>query len=245
MKAIRIAWAAVVAPLLCGCSSSSPAKVPFFDDITFAPAAIQSAAAAVVLVRIPGASATASFISPEGLLLTNNHVLGVGVCPIEGCYAQLTWNFQRGAAVPKPLTVFLVPKAVDIGLDMAVLQASMTPGEPSMPTPNYLTIDARDPATLDGTHVNLVGHPAASVKKWTSGEAVYSDGSWVWTTAFDLPGSSGSPILDDHGHLVGLVHRGPQGAELATNDGFNGFSVGTASVALVAAFGNPLPASMT
>jgi hypothetical protein len=241
---IRVAWASVAA-LLCACSSSSAAKVPFFDDVTSAPPEIQSAADAVVLVQIPGGFATASFISPDGLLLTNNHVLGVGVCPIEGCYAQISWNFQRGAPVPKPMTVFVVPKAVDTGLDMAVLQASTNPGGPSLQTPNYLTIDARDPNELEGTHVNLVGHPEASIKKWTSGEVVYSDGSWVWTTAFDLPGSSGSPILDDHGHLVGIVHRGPTDLTLATNEGINGFSVGTASAALVAAFPNPLPAAMT
>jgi hypothetical protein len=241
---MRIAWAAVAALLLCECSSSAPARIPFFDDVTSAPSEIQSAAAAVVLVQIPGAAATGSFISPDGLLLTNNHVLGVGVCPVEGCSVQLSWAFQRGTPPPKPTNVFVVPKAVDIGLDMAVVQVSPTPGGPPLATPNYLTIDARDPSALLGTHVNVVGHPQASVKKWTTGDVVYSDGSWIWTSAFDLPGSSGSPILDDHGHLVGIVHRGPEGVDLATKQDVNAYSVGTASAALVAAFGNPLPASM-
>lgn len=245
---MRIALAAVAATLLCGCSNSSPAAIPFFDEVTSAPPEIKTAAAAVVLVEIPGGSATGSFISPDGLLLTNNHVLGVGVCPVEGCYAQITWNLQRGTTPPpKPLTVFLVPQAIDVGLDVAVLKAWMGPPDPALhtpiATPDYLTIDARSPADLQGTHVNVVGHPEGSVKKWSSGEVVYSDGSWVWTTAFDLPGNSGSPILDDHGHLVGLVHRGPDGVDLATGVGINAYSIGTASAALVAAFGKPLPAS--
>jgi hypothetical protein len=169
---------ATAAAFVCGCSGGGPsATLPAFDDVTSAPPPIQTAAAAVVLVTIPGATATASFISPSGLLLTNNHVLGIGVCPVEGCYAQLTWNYQRGSPFQQPVTVFLVPKAVDIGLDMAVLQASSAPGGPPLPTPSFLTIDSRDPASLEGTHVSIVGHPVGSVKKWTSGEVVYSVGS--------------------------------------------------------------------
>ena len=33
-------------------------------------------------------------MSPQGLLLTNNHVLGVDLCPIEGCFAQITQNYK-------------------------------------------------------------------------------------------------------------------------------------------------------
>jgi hypothetical protein len=193
---------------------------------------------------MPGFSATASFISPDGLLLTNNHVLGVGVCPIEGCYAQLTWSFQRGAPLPQPVTVFLVPRAVDVGLDMAVLQASSTPGGPPLSTPSYLTIEARAPASLQGVHVTIVGHPEGSVKKWSAGEVVDANGSWVTTDAFLLPGDSGSPLLDDHGHLVGLMHRGEVGDDLIAADGLNASSIGTASSALIAAMGAPLPGSM-
>jgi hypothetical protein len=127
---------------------------------------------------------------------------------------------------------------------MAVLQASWAPGGSPLPTPSFLTIDSRDPASLEGTHVSIVGHPVGSVKKWTSGEVVYSDGDWIWTTAFILPGNSGSPLLDDHGHLVGLLHRSADGLSLVTPDGVNESSVGTASAALIAAMGEPIPNSI-
>jgi hypothetical protein len=241
----RLSRCVVAAALILGgCSSTTPASGPSLNDITSANPTIQAAAAAIVLVTMPGFSATASFISPDGLLLTNNHVLGVGVCPIEGCYAQLTWNFQRGAPFPQPVTVFLSPRAVDIGLDMAVLQASSTPGGPPLATPSYLTIDSRDPASLQGIHVTVVGHPEASVKKWSSGQVVDADGTWLTTSAFILPGNSGSPLLDDHGHLVGLMHRSPDGEDLIAGDGLNASSIGTASSALIAAMSEPLPGSM-
>jgi hypothetical protein len=236
---------AALALLLWGCSSSAaPASGPSLDDITSANPTIQTAAAAVVLVTMPGFVATGSFISPDGLLLTNNHVLGVGVCPIEGCYVQLTWNYQRGARLSQPVTVFAVPKAVDVGLDMAVLQASSAPGGPPLSTPSYLTIDSRDPASLLGIHVTVVGHPEGSVKKWSQGQVVDADGTWITTSVFVLPGNSGSPLLDDHGHIVGLMHRSPEGEDLIADDGLNASSIGTASSALIAAMSAPLPGSM-
>lgn len=236
--------AVAAASLACGCSASAPsATLPAFDDIETAPPAIQAAAEAVVLVSMPGFSATACFISPDGLLLTNNHVLGVGVCPVEGCYTQLTFDYQRGAPLQQPVTAFVVPKAVDVGLDVAVLQAYSAPGGATLATP-YVTVDSRAPADLLGTHVTVVGQPEGSLKKWSSGDVVDTDGSWVWTAAFSLPGNSGSPFLDDHGHLVAILHRGPDSLDLVTASGVNTYSIGTASSPLIAAMAEPLPASM-
>jgi hypothetical protein len=239
--ALRVAATALIAG---GCSSQAPTFGPTLNDITSANQTIQTAADAVVLVTMPGFVATASFISPDGRLLTNNHVLGVGVCPVEGCFAQLTWKYQRGAPLAAPVNVFLVPRAVDIGLDMAVLEAHSTPGGPPLSTPSYLTIDARDPTSLQGVHVTVVGHPQGSVKKWAAGEVVSADGNWITTSAFMLPGDSGSPLLDDHGDIVGLMHRGPEGEDLIADDGLNAYSIGTASSALIAAMSAPLPSSM-
>ena len=66
-----------------GCGSGP--SFPHFNHIATAPAAIKTAARAVVRIHTAKAYGTGSFISPDGLLLTNNHVLGVPVCPIEGC----------------------------------------------------------------------------------------------------------------------------------------------------------------
>jgi hypothetical protein len=228
-----------------GCAGAkSSVTLPSFQDVDTAPAAIQAAAQAVVLVNMPTFSATAVFISPDGLLLTNNHVLGVSVCPVEGCYVELTFGDQRGAPVSPGERVFAVPQAVNVGLDVAILQVTQTPGGAPLSTPAYVTIDSRGPTELLGTHINLIGHPENSIKKWTAGEVVDTDGNWIWTSAFDLPGNSGSPILDDHGHLVGIVHRGPDSLDLVTGDGLNDYSIGSASAAIIAAMSEPLPGSM-
>jgi V8-like Glu-specific endopeptidase len=236
---------------LAGCSRSDPApgaSVPSFHDVTEAPAAIQTAARAVVRIETADAFATGSFISATGLLLTNNHVLGVGVCPREGCFAQITRMHQLHSAKEAAETIFVVPTAVDVGLDMAVLQAYSTDAAGNrsgqLVTPSFLAFDPKDPASLEGTHVNIVGHPEGRLKKWTQGDVIDSSGEWITSTAFILPGNSGSPILGDDGKIIGILHRGPTSQDLLTSNGADTYSVGTASAPLVAAMSAALPAAL-
>jgi V8-like Glu-specific endopeptidase len=245
-RPLRLAVAVFAVPIgVASCSghSGSSVHLPGFADVYQAPPAIQTAARAVVRIGTTGELATGSFISPNGILLTNNHVLGVGICPAEGCYAQLTFMYQRHSSNPVTESVFVKPIAVDIGLDMAVVQTYDTSNNP-LATPDYLTIDSHDPASLVGTHVHVVGHPEGHLKKWSQGEVIDTSGQWIWFSAYALPGNSGSPILDDDGHMVGILHRGPSSQDLISSNGVDEYSIGTASSALVAAMAAPLPASI-
>jgi hypothetical protein len=67
---------------------------------------------------------------------------------------------------------------------------------------------------------------------------------WIWFTAYSLPGNSGSPLLDDDGRMVGILHRGPTAQDLVSNHGVDEYAIGTASAALVAAMSAPLPAAL-
>ncbi|HEY4188544.1 MAG TPA: serine protease [Polyangia bacterium] len=221
-----------------GCSDDDGSALPSFHDLPSAPSPIQTAAGAVVRISTAGQSGTGAFISPTGLLLTNNHVLGDTVCPIEGCTVQLTFDFQRGKTSQPPLNLLAVPVAVDVGLDMAVLQINIA-------TPSFLTLVEHDAASLLGQHITIVGHPEGHLKKWTSGIVVDAFGDWFSSTAYVLPGDSGSPVLDDQGNLVGLIHRSPTGEDLITNDGVNVTSIGSASAPLQAAMAvGTLPTAM-
>jgi hypothetical protein len=156
----------------------------------------------------------------------------------------VSWRFERHSVFSTPQTIYVVPKAVDVGLDMAIVQTlAGGPTAGPLATPDFLTIDSRDAGKLLGTHIHVVGHPEGSLKKWTEGVVVDSKGDWIWTTAFVLPGDSGSPILDDHGHVVGVVHREPVAPDLVAQGTVNEASIGTASAALIAAMSAPLPAA--
>lgn len=243
----RLAWLAIT-PFIAACSKEpASTSIPGFNDVSSASQAIQVAARAVVRVQTAGEYASGSFVSPTGLLLTNNHVLGVAICPIEGCSVEITLMHQHGVAPQPPTSMFAVPVAVDIGLDMALVQlysSARDTGGGKLATPDFLTFDARDPASLVGTNVTIVGHPEGHLKKWTSGVVADSFGNWFQSTAYILPGDSGSPVLSDEGKLVGLIHRGPVGEDLFTSDGANVYSIGTASAPLVAAMSARLPSVM-
>jgi hypothetical protein len=234
------------AALAIGCSSPSNDLQQFsaFKDPADAPAPIRTAARAVVRIATAAALGTGSFISVDGVLLTNNHVLGIPVCPREGCYATIARAHERNGSHASE-TVFLVPLNVNAGLDMAVLQAYSVdgPGQHTrkLVTPDFLSFLPRDARALVDSQVYIVGHPEGTLKKWTTGQAIDSSGTWFWSTAFVLPGNSGSPILNDAGQIVGLLHRGPTSEDLITHNGVNEYSIGTASGALVAAMKDPLP----
>jgi hypothetical protein len=231
------------------CSTSktqedADAAPPSFSDVLSAPAAIQTAARAVVRVESAGELASGSFISASGLLLTNNHVLGEPVCPREGCWIEITPMHQRGTPYQQPETVFAVPMSVDVGLDLAFVQLYTSQGGPRLVTPDFLTLRLETPASLVGTHVTVIGHPEGNLKKWTDGVVAYWTGDWFVSTAYILPGDSGSPAVDDNGLMVGIVHRAPIGEDLITSDGVNVYSIGTASSSIQAAMGAALPAVM-
>jgi hypothetical protein len=213
--------------------------MPHFNDITTASPEIRTAARAVVRIRTAGEYGTGFFISPSGQLLTNNHVLGDPVCPLQGCYVELTLMHERGQTRQQSSIVFAVPTAVDAGLDMAVVQLYDQLGGTPFSSPDFLSLDAQDPAALLNQHVTIVGHPEGCLKKWADGEVAFTNGQWITTTAFTLPGDSGSPILNDDGQVVGLLHRGPTSEDLFTKTGVDMYSVGTASAPIVAAIAAP------
>jgi hypothetical protein len=241
-------WLSAALGVACSDDEASSAVVgpdlPKFNDISTAPAKIQNSAKAVFRIRTAGGSGTGSFISPTGLLLTNNHILGDVACAREGCYLEITLMHQRGQSKRDPIIAFAVPQTFNPGLDMAVAQLYTQAGGDPFGSPDYLQFNPQDSSALLGKHVTIVGHPEGYLKKWTDGTVVDATGKWFTTTNYTLPGNSGSPVLDDDGNIVGLLHRGPTSQDLFTDNGVNMYSVGTASGPISAALGDPLPSTM-
>lgn len=241
----QLLWCAGLSLLPCVIAAcASEADLPRFNDVQSAPPAIRNSARAVVRVRTAGEQATAWFASPSGLMVTNNHVLGETVCPLEGCAVSVNEMYQRGERVTPALTLYAVPIAIDAGLDLAVVQLSYEPGGTPFASPDYLTIDPQDGASLIGHHVTVVGHPEGHLKKWTDGVVTDLSGDWMTETAFALPGDSGSPILEDDGRVVGLVHRAPATEDLIAAHDVNVYSIGTPAALLAAAMAAPLPSGV-
>ncbi|MET0283468.1 MAG: serine protease [Polyangiales bacterium] len=233
--------------LMVACAEELPnAAPPELHDIEHASAMVKQAASAVVRIQHPaGGSATGSFISPDGLLLTNAHVLGGDTCAREGCAVALSFEYQRGTLALSPRGVWAVPQHVDVGLDMAAVQIFLDEAKTQrINTPFHLTLAPRTASELVGTHVTAIGHPLGRLKKWSSGYVVSADGTWFDASVFSLPGGSGSPLLDDAGQLVGLLHRGAEGFDLLTRTSAEVTAVASASADVQRALAAPLPTSV-
>lgn len=222
------------------------ADLPRLHDVERGSALIREVAKAVVRLRHPaGAVGTGSFISEDGLLLTNDHVLGSEQCAREGCWISVAFAHQRGSWSLGPRELFAVPVHADVGLDMVALQLYEDERqEARLPTPNFLRLEPRSASELIGERVTVVGHPLGRLKKWSEGLVIDADGDWFESTLFTLPGSSGSPIVDAQGRLVGLLHRGAEGFDRFTRTGSHVSSLATAAAALERALGAELPATV-
>jgi hypothetical protein len=229
------------APNLNSGDGDTEITLPAFQNVPDAPSAIRNAAKAVVRIRTARSAGTGSFISSTGLLLTNNHVLGGTVCPIEGCLVTINESYEVGSKYQQGVKYHAVPVTFDSGLDTAVVQLFSVEDDTKPNTPNYLTIAEQTSTSLLGKHVTVVGHPNGRLKKWTDGTVVDAYGEWLVATNFILPGDSGSPILNDDGKFVGIVHRSQDSFSYISEEGVNVSTIGSASKAIKAALDAPLP----
>ena len=209
-------------------------------NIENAPETVRAASKSVVNIVSEMSSGTGSFVTKDGLLMTNDHVLGSRVCAKLGCYVTIKKNYEAGAKSSySSIDVFAVPKAVSESLDVAFLQIysldpiSRMPG-PKLSTENYLEFTRETADSLKGKTIHIVGHPASGLKKWSFGDVYESNSNWFKSEAQVLPGSSGSPILNPEGKIVGILHRSANSSlSDMTQQGIRDYSIGTASTSLM------------
>jgi len=150
-----------------------------------------------------GSAGVGFFLTADGLLVTNHHVVDGSskffVWMKDG--TKLTATYLGGQAIP----------------DIAVLEINETVTVTPLPTGTANTLSV-------GDHLITVGHPAgvgnwvSSIGEFLGSEVVSkssSDSSSVPVESIELlttlpatRGNSGSPIFDDQGIVVGVVHAG-------------------------------------
>jgi len=141
--------------------------------------------------RSPAASGTGFFISPDGYLLTNYHL-------VSGSHKIVV----RTGDAEKPAKVV----RVDAGNDLAVLKIDGNFG--AIPLG-----DAR--AVAVGDSVMTIGYPniqiQGSAAKFTKGEVSsltgFQDDARLFQVSVPIqPGNSGGPLIDDRGNAVGITN---------------------------------------
>ena len=126
------------------------------------------------------------FISADGRLVTNDHV----VRGIAHAQAKL-----ESGAIYNINGVL----AASGDLDIAVLKADARGVE-------FLAIGDASPPEA-GTRIAVIGSPVALENTLSEGivSAIREEGSWLQISAPISPGSSGSPVLDPHGRVIGIA----------------------------------------
>lgn len=199
------------------CTETKIEQIPFNDisyyqNVDESQFAGSSEALSVVKIMARGGMGTGAFVSSQGLLVTNDHVLGTGNCFKEGCYISLDFNFQKGMVV-RTERVFALPLHADLDADISVFQIYKTKKvegarvktDHKLQTPHFLKLSQQEPAAFVGQSVYTMGHPEGALKKVTKLKVLSTNGHDFAIQGAVVSGQSGSPVVTAEGELIGLV----------------------------------------
>ncbi|MFJ7073274.1 trypsin-like peptidase domain-containing protein [Streptomyces sp. NPDC098781] len=168
-----------------------------------------AAAVAYVETRVGNRSWSGTgFLIAPGLLLTNHHVIGSEE-QLRGSVFRFGFEDDaEGRARPvseyRPAEGGLLHTSPGDELDYSLIAIDGQPGRKW----GWLSASKTPPRT--GDRVNIVQHPAGLPKQIAlqHNRIAYQGGDVVQYLTSTLPGSSGSPVLDDQWHVVAIHHSG-------------------------------------
>ena len=193
------------------------------DPLPPAPAGSVEAIAATVLpstVQILGAAGEGSgvIISPDGLIMTNNHVLAAG----RGGGLQAVFSDGRVA----PVSLVGAAPAADIAVVRASGVAGLQPavlGDSDRLRQGQAVVAVGSPLGLSGTvTTGIVSALQRPVAAGGSGAGEDSTLDAIQTDAAINPGNSGGPLADAQGHVIGVntaIASVPSGGASAGQEG--------------------------
>lgn len=165
-------------------------------------------------------SGSGSVIAPDGLILTNAHV----VDNRYGEYTDLGIALLRRSDQPPDLAYLAEIAAVDYALDLAVVRiVSDLAGNPVQLELPFVALGDSDSVEI-GDRLQILGYPGIGgdtitftegvVSGFTSERSV-SGRAWIKTDATIAGGNSGGLAANGAGQLIGIPTRASSGAEQA------------------------------
>lgn len=204
--AVRLSGATPTASAPAATPGSAPASAPSLT----VPHIYQRVAPSVVVVRTSHKLGTGVIAADDGTILTADHIIAGG--------GTITVTFADGT------TAAAAVAAADPKMDIAVL----TPAKlPQIVVPATLggSADVGAPVVAIGNPLGLIDSVSAGVVSGLGRTADTADGKFSGLIQFDAsvnPGSSGGPLLDMNGRVVGIVVSlaAPSGADAFAGIGF-------------------------
>ncbi len=186
----------------------------FYQDVQSSTLADRNTADSVVLITTANARGTGFFVSSDGVMMTNDHVLGSTNCFREGCFISLLRNYQKGAT-SESVVVFAKPLHVDKTSDASIFQIYETKKnrdtgilertEQKFINTQHLKITETLPQTFLNQEIFTIGHPLGSLKKVTSLKILDKVGDNFRVAGALISGQSGSPVVNQEQEVIGIV----------------------------------------
>ena len=206
---VLLAVIAVLATRLAGApptaKAATPRPSPTPTSLTV-PVIYQRLAPSVVLVRSGHELGTGVIVADDGTILTANHVIASG--------GTISVTFADGT------TANATVAAADPKLDIATLTPAKLP-QVVVPATLGGGADVGAPVVAIGNPLGLTDSVSAGVISGLDRTADTDNGKFSGLIQFDAsvnPGSSGGPLLDARGHVVGIV------VSIAAPDGEDAFA---------------------
>ena len=189
--------------------AATPRPAPTPTSLTV-PAIYQRLAPSVVLVRTAHDLGTGVIVADDGTIVTANHVIAGG--------AAITVTFADGT------TATAIAAAADPKRDIAILTPARLP-QVVVPATVGGGAGVGTPVVAIGNPLGLTDSVSAGVISGLDRTADTSNGRFSGLIQFDAsvnPGSSGGPLLDAHGLVIGIVVSiaAPAGADAFAGIGF-------------------------
>jgi S1-C subfamily serine protease len=203
---ILLAVIAVLAARLSGAApgasahAATPGPTPTSVASLTVPGIYQRVAPSVVIVRTSHGLGTGVIVADDGTILTANHVIASG--------GTITVTFADGTTADATVA------AAEPKLDIAALTPAKLPQV-------VVSANVGAPVVAIGNPLGLTDSVSAGVVSGLDRTADTDHGTFSGLIQFDAsvnPGSSGGPLLDAHGLVIGIV------VSLATPDGQDAFA---------------------
>jgi putative serine protease PepD len=200
--ATRLSGAAPAASAKAATPSPTPTSTPSLT----VPDIYQRVTPSVVTIRTGHALGTGVIVADDGTIVTANHVIAGG--------GSITVAFADGT------TANATVAAADPKLDIATLTPAKLP-QVVVPATLGGAADVGAPVVAIGNPLGLTDSVSAGVISGLGRTADTSNGRFSGLIQFDAsvnPGSSGGPLLDAHGLVIGIV------VSIAAPDGEDAFA---------------------
>lgn len=163
---------------------------------------------AVIMVSTPGGLGSGVIINPEGLAITNAHVIQG-----ESVLRCTVWLPQPDGTLRRQTVDDVEILAVNNHLDLALLKMVHPDGK-LFP---YVPLEREEKLEV-GQTVFAIGNPLGLERSMSQGvvstkQRSFAGITYVQTDAAINPGNSGGPLFDTKGEVVGITNMGILGGE--------------------------------